>query len=411
MDFIIRPAKGGELKSIQAILKRSSNWKIHMAGAFFYILTIPNKKDSERPRWIIGTVGISDSNRICYLAVEPKYRRKGYGKALMMYIVKEYPISYLRVKLSNWKAILLYLKCGFRPAGIFKNLSLIMRYGHPPRITRKKMKQKRQRETKILLDERPLSLKNWLERKNGKIVFKGERLVIQSYTDDIVEVFSKKTFTGEFTYERKDFTDVFMRLESLQKFWKIPRGILDLAKQELPQDPQWKYWMVSGKKWTTRFSNLYYKKLGIKEIPAISRGLGSLWHITAPIKYKFILTDVVDWRAGEFGDTDSCWFDNKIHIRNGLFNSGHGYAFKFYRSSMKYGRCWVYAYKDRMYLFNARGFDINTIGEIITHKTHFEYKKIDAKDGNNECSYIENAIVIAPSVSDLPNSHTLKWSV
>jgi hypothetical protein len=71
------------------------------------------------------------------------------------------------------------------------------------------------------------------------------------------------------------------------------------------------------------------------------------------------ITDNLNWRAGDFGDFGSCFFDtdSRNHIREGMNNDSRHFAFREYNKNGKgIGRAWIYNHANRGYLlYNTYG--------------------------------------------------------
>lgn len=89
--------------------------------ARFFVL-----RDSEKLLGYIGANNICNEVYITNVAVNEKYRGKGYGKALVNHLIKQSELEKaffitLEVRKSNENAISLYEKCGFKKIGERKN--------------------------------------------------------------------------------------------------------------------------------------------------------------------------------------------------------------------------------------------------------------------------------------------------
>ncbi len=89
--------------------------------ARFYVL-----RDKEKLFGYIGANNICNEVYITNVAVNKKYRGKGYGKTLVNHLIKQSELEKaffitLEVRKSNENAIALYEKCGFKKIGERKN--------------------------------------------------------------------------------------------------------------------------------------------------------------------------------------------------------------------------------------------------------------------------------------------------
>ena len=123
--FFIRQVKLGDLRKICEIEEKSFPypWSIlsflyvyHESPKFFFVAV----KDGKVVGYIILKVreNVWKSGHLLNLAVDPKYRRRGIGRALLKYaleILKKESVKnvWLEVRASNNPAINLYLSLGF----------------------------------------------------------------------------------------------------------------------------------------------------------------------------------------------------------------------------------------------------------------------------------------------------------
>lgn len=127
---VIRQMQEDDIKEIAELEKEcfSEPWsesslrdELTNETARFYVL-----RDNENLLGYIGSNNICNEVYITNVAVNGKYRGKGYGKALVNYLIKQSEIEKaffitLEVRKSNENAVRLYEKCGFRKIGERKN--------------------------------------------------------------------------------------------------------------------------------------------------------------------------------------------------------------------------------------------------------------------------------------------------
>ncbi len=127
---ILREMVERDIKEIAELEKDcfSEPWSENSLGdelsnetARFYVL-----RDSENLLGYIGANNICNEVYITNIAVNEKYRSKGYGQKLVNHLIKQCETEKaffitLEVRKSNEKAIKLYEKCGFKLIGERKN--------------------------------------------------------------------------------------------------------------------------------------------------------------------------------------------------------------------------------------------------------------------------------------------------
>lgn len=83
-----------------------------------FVLTSPESLNDGNQ--IIGTIGTRGS-KIVWLCIDSAYRRQGYAKQLMVYVLSWLNNPYLYVKVNNLPAIELYKSLGFMVVGTHAN--------------------------------------------------------------------------------------------------------------------------------------------------------------------------------------------------------------------------------------------------------------------------------------------------
>ena len=128
--FVIRPMNKGDIPAVAEIEKEcfSSPWsetglinELSNEQAHFFVL-----ETEETVAAYMGMHIVLDECYIANVAVKDRFRRKGFGKALVKNAVnsaEEKGCSFitLEVRKSNEKAISLYEKCGFENIGERRN--------------------------------------------------------------------------------------------------------------------------------------------------------------------------------------------------------------------------------------------------------------------------------------------------
>lgn len=93
-------------------------------------------------------------------------------------------------------------------------------------------------------------------------------------------------------------------------------------------------------------------------------------------KYSFDITNKLDWKAGDFQDDGSCFWNGRKHHRTALKKHGCR-AVRFYKGSSGIGRAWAWPYKKTdLVLFNAYGLHLSTIGIVLAQFFEVDFKVV-----------------------------------
>lgn len=353
--YIVRDIHEKEWEKVRRILGRAGSWKINLEGIRMYVLTVPNP-EKEGKRWIVGCVGVAEGNRICYLAVEPNHRRKGYGKALLDYADRKIYLSgripYLRVKPKNYSAIILYFKFGYRLKGIHKK-SLIM--GPKKKVESPALEDK---EGNIFY-WRGLMPKIARKPRNPMKSIKLDT----DYVGEVVPELNPRFY--EYLHNNLWIRDYDEKAYSI---------LLSLGGKK-----EWNYWSDKKGTFTTRFKSYCFKEHKLKVEEKFIRMLGNELRDYIPSKYCFQISGDVDWEDGDFADEGSCWWTDGIN--NEFSDYEHGYAVKFFSPENKnrehgIGRCWMVHDKNLLYLFNARGPSLFKMSNILSSAFEMKTQKV-----------------------------------
>ena len=392
---IVRPAKSKEIEKIHRLLERA-NFNIVPYGIEYQLITVPSP--TEGKRWIVGCVGIAEGNRICNLVVEDNHKRKGYGSLLLEKAVSICTEPYLRVRMTNWKAIRLYFKQGFKFQGI-RNKSFIMSI-----YPMKKKVIKIPKTQKFIKKTQPLTLKNYLSHKGQEIDWKKKQLYQKTANfNDLLDFETKHKFKVN-KINDQDLLDIV-------RFHDDSTPVRELVLEIIKNDDHTlrNYKNSNGTVWTKRYSSELYNRWGYKPSASSVRDIGNLLIYYASSDSYFELSHDLDWKAGDFGDGDSCWFAFKSNVREAFFSTGKGYAVKIYNKNDKgIGRCWAYLDTSNLYLFNARGVSQNVISKGLCTEYGLQYKSLQLK-----CDYPESYVEYMGDVLGQPpnpaKEYTMKW--
>jgi hypothetical protein len=158
---------------------------------------------------------------------------------------------------------------------------------------------------------------------------------------------------------------------------------------------QWKSTIIGRAKYvgtiTKRISKWVYNLFGIKLDSATISAIGNIANdYTEKTAISYIdFTDSFDWRAGEYGDSGSCFWGSNSGAKECLEQNG-AHAIRFYDSEFDkgIGRAWIAPYCDgefRAYVvFNAYGKPgcHNSIGRLLSQLWGCTYKRVGLSNEN-----------------------------
>ena len=201
----------------------------------------------------------------------------------------------------------------------------------------------------------------------------------------------------------------------------IRRQLTDWGLPHLPDDWCWD-WRVAGKgeyvgALPKRIGKWYYQEHATKLTPdqlTIVGNLGSR-HSTRDETYSFDFVDHIDWSAGDFGDSGSCYWSCHASAKDMILDNGGG-AVRFFDGATHYGiaRAWIVPRPSGCLLvFNGYGMETLPIARILAaHLDHAYYRQVNltnngVHDGelwiNNGKGYLigPQAVVTAIDAIDL----------
>jgi hypothetical protein len=169
----------------------------------------------------------------------------------------------------------------------------------------------------------------------------------------------------------------------------------------LPDMWQW-VWLVTGRgdyvgTFPKRISKYYHKEFGIKCPEKFLAEIGNVarQHTEDNLTYSFDFTDRLNWNAGDFGDSGSCYWGSNWDARDTLEAHG-GMAIRFYESADSdkgIARAWLMNIGEALYIiFNGYGFSTLVIARAFSMFLNLSYKKILLSNYDNTSGliYINN---------------------
>lgn len=127
----IRPARPHDregIAAIQAASPEASHWD--PAGYPCHVAVVLDERtgDERVAGFLVARAASPDEHEVLNLAVDPRYRRRGIGRALVEHVIQASPGTwFLEVRVSNQGARKLYECVGFQATGTRANY-----YRNPP---------------------------------------------------------------------------------------------------------------------------------------------------------------------------------------------------------------------------------------------------------------------------------------
>jgi hypothetical protein len=138
--------------------------------------------------------------------------------------------------------------------------------------------------------------------------------------------------------------------------------------------------------------------------------------------YYIDFTDEIDWRDGQFGKSDSCWWGCYSDSRPTYTQHG-GWGIRFYRSENPsydngIGRTWVYPHDGMLFCFNSYGQTRSEVSKVIKevfakHDITLHYKVIEISNScNSDIPYVNggSGFVLYPhgmTENEIPDEYDL----
>lgn len=206
----------------------------------------------------------------------------------------------------------------------------------------------------------------------------------------------------------------WLKLNSQPGMWRLPL---------LPIDWQWVWLVPTGEYRGTfpkRVRAYYYKEYGLKCPDTFIQEIGEIArsHAADGITYDFEFVNRIDWRAGDYGDLNSCILRSRPDAID-MLHDHEARAVRFYNVNNKgIGRAFVVDVEDDLrVVFNGYGFEGNatlTIVRVAALWLNTSYKRITLTnngDGsgmlwiNNSTGYLLGAKERINTIDD----HDLDW--
>ncbi len=130
-----------------------------------------------------------------------------------------------------------------------------------------------------------------------------------------------------------------------------------------------------------RIGKWYYQEHATKLTPDQLTTIGNIGsqHSTRDETYSFDFVDRIDWSAGDFGDSGSCFWSCHASAKDMILDNGGG-AVRFFHADTHNGiaRAWIVPRPDGCFLvFNGYGMGTLPIARIVaTHLDHAYYRQV-----------------------------------
>lgn len=156
--------------------------------------------------------------------------------------------------------------------------------------------------------------------------------------------------------------------------------VLELGKS-VPEDFDWRSRSLVDNLRRIDCKHDYYwnnwtKMPRMREIVAIRDRFGVA-------KYKFDVTDKLDWNAGDFKDNHSCFWKSSQYNRIALQDGGC-LALRFYDKDGGAGRAWMWPWKKQYpIIFNAYGMPIDLMAAVLADFMGYSFKRVSLESKSN----------------------------
>lgn len=129
------------------------------------------------------------------------------------------------------------------------------------------------------------------------------------------------------------------------------------------------WYTVSDKgRMTKRISKHYYDQYGFDLDESTRALVGNFLNYDAPPgPFHYDVTNVIDWKAGDFGDHGSCFLISRLHAVAGIEDYG-ATALRFWKSATRtkgIARTWVAPHQDKPVVFNAYGLSLTQYASFL----------------------------------------------
>lgn len=157
----------------------------------------------------------------------------------------------------------------------------------------------------------------------------------------------------------------------------------------IPKDFDWSYMTKAGRI-TTRLLKLYKKYCNNNEqrMKSFQDSLSifSSLYIISPQIHSFDITQQ-DWDAGDFGDSGSCYWEERAPARELIRDDGGG-AIRFYKNGKGIARAWIMPKDDGYIIFNGYGYTSDLISKIFGSWKQLPVKPISLYNNQRTASLI-----------------------
>lgn len=123
----------------------------------------------------------------------------------------------------------------------------------------------------------------------------------------------------------------------LVEHWVQKKGLKHWPNLSILQEVNWKPKVARGSGFVSEFAKLVKAKLDLNLTSDVTHKIGNIVGVntTDDYEYCFSFTNKFNWKAGEFGDAPSCFWQNRKDIRTAMENEGNFYAIQFFKKYPK----------------------------------------------------------------------------
>lgn len=176
--------------------------------------------------------------------------------------------------------------------------------------------------------------------------------------------------------------------------------LLNYSFRQLPDDWAWT-WLVTGKgeyvgTLPKRISKYYYQ-LGVRLSPETLSQIGNIasaHNLRGNVSYTFDVTDTIDWRKGDYGDTRSCYWRDHSAAKDIIMDNNAGAVRFFDENGNGIARAWIVPNTPRegtFIIFNGYGFKPNAtlvIARTLAIYFGVSYKKIALSNNGSDTNTV-----------------------
>jgi hypothetical protein len=149
--------------------------------------------------------------------------------------------------------------------------------------------------------------------------------------------------------------------------------LADIATDERPNQT----WLHDTKaKPVKAIANHLFKHHNIKLKADTKAAIGEVIasrHLKAS-EFEYDIVDTIDWKAGDFGDTNSCYWGDNSRDRRAIDDSDNGFAFRVHKPVK--ARAWAFEYAQGIVLINGYGMQTKELASLFSTIHNLQMDKV-----------------------------------